>query len=168
MRILIDECIDERFRNSLPGHDCQTARYAGLAGLTNGGEKHEEQCNHHTRKRPNVYERAELRPSLCGALLCSLAWRPHGMTSPFMKAGLSLLLNTVTVPKFFICRATFRKSNDRAGRTAPSGNRRAAPRLVDLTRFWLAWSPFDVFKTIASAISFIDLRFWRLCLCSVI
>jgi hypothetical protein len=24
------------FRNSLPGHDCQTARYAGLAGLQNG------------------------------------------------------------------------------------------------------------------------------------
>ena len=36
MRILIDECIDERFRNSLPGRDCQTARYAGLAGLKNG------------------------------------------------------------------------------------------------------------------------------------
>jgi len=36
MRILIDECIDERFPNSLPGHDCQTARYAGLAGLKNG------------------------------------------------------------------------------------------------------------------------------------
>jgi hypothetical protein len=36
MRILIDECIDERFRNSLPGHDCQTASYAGLAGLKNG------------------------------------------------------------------------------------------------------------------------------------
>jgi predicted nuclease of predicted toxin-antitoxin system len=36
MRILIDECIDERFRNVLPGHDCQTARYAGLAGLKNG------------------------------------------------------------------------------------------------------------------------------------
>jgi hypothetical protein len=36
MRILIDECIDERFRNSLPGHDCQTARYAGPTGLTNG------------------------------------------------------------------------------------------------------------------------------------
>jgi hypothetical protein len=36
MSILIDECIDERFRNSLPGHDCQTARYAGLAGLENG------------------------------------------------------------------------------------------------------------------------------------
>lgn len=36
MRILIDECIDERFRNSLTGHDCQTARYAGLAGLENG------------------------------------------------------------------------------------------------------------------------------------
>ena len=36
MRILIDECIDERFRNALPGHDCQTARYVGLAGLKNG------------------------------------------------------------------------------------------------------------------------------------
>ncbi len=36
MRILIDECIDERFRNFLPDHDCQTARYAGLAGLKNG------------------------------------------------------------------------------------------------------------------------------------
>src|SRR6266478_138642 len=36
MRILIDECIDERFRNSLPDHDCQTAGYAGLAGLKNG------------------------------------------------------------------------------------------------------------------------------------
>jgi hypothetical protein len=36
MRILIDECIDERFRNSFPDHDCQTARYAGLAGLKNG------------------------------------------------------------------------------------------------------------------------------------
>jgi len=36
MLILIDECIDERFRSSLPGHDCQTARYAGLAGLSNG------------------------------------------------------------------------------------------------------------------------------------
>ena len=36
MRILIDECIDERFRNSLPGHQCETVRYAGLAGLKNG------------------------------------------------------------------------------------------------------------------------------------
>jgi hypothetical protein len=36
MRILIDECIDERFRNALTDHDCQTARYAGLAGLKNG------------------------------------------------------------------------------------------------------------------------------------
>src|SRR6266853_4780874 len=36
MPILIDECIDQRFRNSLPDHDCQTARYAGLAGLKNG------------------------------------------------------------------------------------------------------------------------------------
>jgi predicted nuclease of predicted toxin-antitoxin system len=36
MRVLIDECIDERLRNYFPGHDCQTARYAGLAGLKNG------------------------------------------------------------------------------------------------------------------------------------
>src|SRR5690242_8424310 len=36
MRILIDECVDERFRNALTGHDCQTARYAGFAGLRNG------------------------------------------------------------------------------------------------------------------------------------
>jgi hypothetical protein len=36
MRILLDECIEERFRNSLPAHDCQTARYAGFAGLENG------------------------------------------------------------------------------------------------------------------------------------
>jgi hypothetical protein len=36
MRLLIDECIDEQFRHLLPGHDCQTVRYAGLAGLGNG------------------------------------------------------------------------------------------------------------------------------------
>ena len=36
MRVLIDECIDERLRNHLPGPDCQTVRYAGLAGLKNG------------------------------------------------------------------------------------------------------------------------------------
>jgi predicted nuclease of predicted toxin-antitoxin system len=36
MRILIDECIDERLRNAFPGHECQTARYAGLAGFKNG------------------------------------------------------------------------------------------------------------------------------------
>src|ERR1700738_3146730 len=36
MRILIDEFLDERFRKSFPEHDCQTARYAGFAGLRNG------------------------------------------------------------------------------------------------------------------------------------
>jgi hypothetical protein len=36
MRILIDECVDERLRNFFPNHACQTARYAGLAGLKNG------------------------------------------------------------------------------------------------------------------------------------
>jgi hypothetical protein len=36
MRVLLNECLDERFRNYLLGHDCQTARYARLAGLENG------------------------------------------------------------------------------------------------------------------------------------
>ncbi len=36
MRILIDECIDQRLRNYLPEHDCQTARHAGFGGLKNG------------------------------------------------------------------------------------------------------------------------------------
>lgn len=36
MRVLIDECVDERLRLLFPDHDCQTARYAGLAGLKNG------------------------------------------------------------------------------------------------------------------------------------
>jgi hypothetical protein len=36
MRILLDECVDERFRHRLPGHDCQTARFAKLSGMTNG------------------------------------------------------------------------------------------------------------------------------------
>jgi hypothetical protein len=36
MRLLIDECIDERLRLLFPDYDCQTARYAGFAGLKNG------------------------------------------------------------------------------------------------------------------------------------
>src|SRR5688500_8051963 len=36
MCIVLDECIDERFRHLLASHDCQTARYAGLAGSKNG------------------------------------------------------------------------------------------------------------------------------------
>jgi hypothetical protein len=36
MRLLIDECVDERLRFSFPGHECQTARFANLAGLKNG------------------------------------------------------------------------------------------------------------------------------------
>lgn len=36
MKLLIDECVDERLRNSFPGHDCQTARYAKLTGMKNG------------------------------------------------------------------------------------------------------------------------------------
>lgn len=36
MLLLIDECIDERLRLLFPGHDCQTARFANLAGLKNG------------------------------------------------------------------------------------------------------------------------------------
>ena len=36
MRLLLDECIDERLRLLFPSHDCQTARFADLAGLENG------------------------------------------------------------------------------------------------------------------------------------
>ena len=36
MRILVDECVDERLRHSFRGHDCETARFAGMAGLKNG------------------------------------------------------------------------------------------------------------------------------------
>lgn len=36
MRVLLDECVDEHLRHHFKDHDCQTARYAGLAGLENG------------------------------------------------------------------------------------------------------------------------------------
>jgi hypothetical protein len=36
MKILIDECVDQRLRLLFAGHDCHTAAYAGLAGLKNG------------------------------------------------------------------------------------------------------------------------------------
>jgi len=36
MRLLVDECIDERLRLLFPGHECESARFAGLAGLKNG------------------------------------------------------------------------------------------------------------------------------------
>ena len=36
MRLLFDECVDERLRLLFKGHDCQTARFANLAGLKNG------------------------------------------------------------------------------------------------------------------------------------
>ncbi|MBI1355565.1 MAG: hypothetical protein GC160_14575 [Acidobacteria bacterium] len=36
MRILLDECIDQRLRHAFAGHDCQTAAYAKLSGIKNG------------------------------------------------------------------------------------------------------------------------------------
>ncbi|MCX6592943.1 MAG: hypothetical protein NTZ56_15600 [Acidobacteria bacterium] len=36
MKILLDECVDQRPRLMFPEHDCQTAAYAKLAGLKNG------------------------------------------------------------------------------------------------------------------------------------
>jgi hypothetical protein len=36
MKILLDECIDQKLRLLFTGHDCQTAAYAKLAGLKNG------------------------------------------------------------------------------------------------------------------------------------
>ena len=36
MKLLLDECVDERLRRLFSGHDCHTAHHAGLAGLKNG------------------------------------------------------------------------------------------------------------------------------------
>ena len=36
MKILVDECVDERLRLLFQGHECQTARFANMAGLKNG------------------------------------------------------------------------------------------------------------------------------------
>ncbi|MBV9083256.1 MAG: hypothetical protein JOZ62_11300 [Acidobacteriaceae bacterium] len=36
MRILLDECVDESLRHCFSPHVCQTCRYAGFNGLTNG------------------------------------------------------------------------------------------------------------------------------------
>ncbi len=36
MRVLLDECVPRKFRNSLAGHDCRTVPEEGLAGKKNG------------------------------------------------------------------------------------------------------------------------------------
>ncbi len=36
MRVLLDECVDQRLRFDFVGHECQTAAYAGFVGLKNG------------------------------------------------------------------------------------------------------------------------------------
>src|SRR5215470_10095464 len=36
MRILLDECVNQKLRTYLRGHECQSARYAGFSGLKNG------------------------------------------------------------------------------------------------------------------------------------
>ena len=36
MRLLLDECVDERLRHLFLGHECHSSRYARLAGLKNG------------------------------------------------------------------------------------------------------------------------------------
>ncbi len=36
MKILLDECVDQKLRLAFGKHDCQTAMYARLAGLKNG------------------------------------------------------------------------------------------------------------------------------------
>lgn len=36
MRILLDECVDQRLRLAFAAHDCQSAAYAKLGGLKNG------------------------------------------------------------------------------------------------------------------------------------
>lgn len=36
MRLLLDECLPRKLKDSLPGHDCRTVPEAGLAGKKNG------------------------------------------------------------------------------------------------------------------------------------
>jgi hypothetical protein len=36
VKILLDECVDQRFRNELKGHDVTTVQEAGWAGKKNG------------------------------------------------------------------------------------------------------------------------------------
>ena len=36
MKVLLDECVSRKLKAYVKGHDCQTAREAGLAGLSNG------------------------------------------------------------------------------------------------------------------------------------
>jgi hypothetical protein len=36
MRVLLDECVPRKFKDSLPGHDCCTVPEEGLAGKKNG------------------------------------------------------------------------------------------------------------------------------------
>jgi hypothetical protein len=36
MKVLLDECVPRRFKNSLSGHDCSTVPDEGLAGKKNG------------------------------------------------------------------------------------------------------------------------------------
>ncbi|MBY0506064.1 MAG: hypothetical protein K2X03_19260 [Bryobacteraceae bacterium] len=36
MRLLLDQCLDEDLRHGFRDHECQTCRYAGLKGLSNG------------------------------------------------------------------------------------------------------------------------------------
>ena len=36
MKILIDECVDQRLRLLFSGHDCETAAHAKFSGLKNG------------------------------------------------------------------------------------------------------------------------------------
>lgn len=36
MKVLLDECVTQRFRRFLPNLDCQSATHAGFSGLRNG------------------------------------------------------------------------------------------------------------------------------------
>jgi len=36
MRVLLDECLPRRFRQSLPGHECHTVPEEGWSGRSNG------------------------------------------------------------------------------------------------------------------------------------
>ena len=76
MRILIDECIDERLRLLFPGYDCQTARFANLAGLKNGRllEAAEADCTFRTFHFMFCRARRSCENQISGLLT---AWSQH-------------------------------------------------------------------------------------------
>ena len=79
MRVLLDECVPRKFRNSLPGYDCRTVPEQGLAGKKNGellslAEKHGFQV-FVTLDRSLEYEQNLRQRTIAVILICAKSSR---------------------------------------------------------------------------------------------